>query len=111
MSLYDANPPPLPVRPRGVGDGIAGGLQSQCVYGRFGDTNACGHSMTSRLQKILAVPGAAGITFFASGGMSACSAIFMRHGTGVGAVGAVIHFDGSGDPGEMLRIVLVLLCQ
>lgn len=98
---------PLATSPPGIDDaGIAVGRQAECVYGRFGDTNATGFMLGSRAQRIKPIRSAHGINFFASDGMSACSAIFMLHGHAANAVGAVIHYDNGGDPGEVLVTVL-----
>jgi len=87
---------------------LVGGLQAECVYGAFGDFNATILSMeTPAKQRLKYLKKGVGITSMSSGGMSACSAVFLRCSTLAGRiVGAVIHYDSAGDPGEVFLRIL-----
>lgn len=105
--MFLTNPPPMPSPPHWDDSGLTGGRQGECIYGMFGDTNSTSHSMTGLAQQILPLKGPKGITAFSSGGMSACSAVFLWCPADLGKViGAVIHYDGGGDPGEIFCKVL-----
>ena len=84
---YNHSPPAMPAPPDDADDAaLKGGKQGECIGGFF-------------------EPGRQ--TLLTSSGMTACSAVFLRIETAGGAVfGAVVHFDGSGDPKVMFREIM-----
>ncbi len=104
---FNRYPPPMPLPPATWDDkGLTGGSQAECVYGKFGDGNSTAHQMKTPAQRIKPVSDKDGIKVFSSGGMSCCSAVFLRCPHAHGTIGAAIHFDGGGDPGAMFQKVL-----
>ena len=99
------NPPPMPPPPIGWDDsGLTGGKQAECVWGEFGTTDVYRSPMSMRQPQDRNCLNP--LTVLSSGGMSACSAVFLWFIKQNKVYGAVIHFDGGGDPGGMFNAIL-----